>query len=317
MEDKSNQIQKLLSKYKDNSITSSEFEELITLMKNDDLTLKSEMSAHWQSNYSAVDVSQSKSKGKQLIYLRLAASVLIIIALWFLLTIDKSQDQTMVYSTGNGEVLNIELNDGSVVMLNANSELTVASDFDHSMVRQVNLEGEAYFKVAKSEDDNHKKRGFQVKTADIVIDVLGTIFNVNARKGEQRQEVFLEEGSIHYQIAEGEKKPLMPGEKIVYDDKTSELVIQKNIDVDGVASWTKGILSYHDETLGDVLRNLELLFGISLKCSDDIEAERRINLGVPYMDWENTKKALEMALGIVIEKEGHGYLILNNDQISD
>lgn len=317
MEDKSNYIKKLLVKYKENRISASEFEELVSLMTDHESTLKSEMSAHWRVNYSSLTNKRSKTNKRRLVYMGIAASLLFIVGMWYALSDGRTQDQPIVYRTGNGEVLNIELSDGSTVKLNANSELTVAADFDENIMRQVRLEGEAYFKVTKTLNENQEKRGFQVKTTDIVIDVLGTTFNVNARNGVEKQEVYLEEGSIHFQIEDGDKKPLLPGEKIVYDDKTSEIFIEKNIDVDGAASWTKGILRYHDQALSDVLKNLELLFGISLIYGDDIDGNRRINLGVPYMDWENTKKALELSLEIIIKKESNGYLIVNNDQTSD
>lgn len=78
------------------------------------------------------------------------------------------------YSTGIGEQRSIELPDGSMAHMNAQSILEVR--FDESR-RDLRLkDGEALFKVAHDE-----RRPFRVHTRDAVVQAIGTQFNVYAR----------------------------------------------------------------------------------------------------------------------------------------
>ena len=73
-----------------------------------------------------------------------------------------------------GDKLIVVLPDGSKVWLNSDSKLSYSSNFNEKS-RNVILDGEAYFEVAKN-----KKRPFKVQTDKIAINVLGTSFNVSA-----------------------------------------------------------------------------------------------------------------------------------------
>ena len=73
-----------------------------------------------------------------------------------------------------GEKLLVLLPDGSRVWLNADSKLTYPEQFA-KYNRDVTLEGEAYFEIAKN-----KKSPFQVFAENVKIQVTGTCFNVKA-----------------------------------------------------------------------------------------------------------------------------------------
>ena len=82
------------------------------------------------------------------------------------------------------------LPDGSVVWLNAGSSISYEEDFS-GPVREVKLEGEAYFDVAKD-----AKKPFIVHTAGIDIKVLGTSFNVKAYASDKTVETTLIQGLV-------------------------------------------------------------------------------------------------------------------------
>ncbi|MEP6750604.1 MAG: FecR family protein, partial [Bacteroidota bacterium] len=77
-------------------------------------------------------------------------------------------------STRKGSKSNIQLPDGTMAWLNADSKLTYDESFSGDF-REVSLEGEAYFDVVKD-----KSRPFIIHTKTIDIKVLGTAFNVRA-----------------------------------------------------------------------------------------------------------------------------------------
>ena len=131
-------------------------------------TLLRTINGHFASEIQDVDPSRAKAsfenlsrqlkptkKGGQLTARKwrtrmgIAASFLFLLTLGFLAFWPKEDDQ-ITFSTGNGQRLPLELPDGSLVQLNANSTLYYHQDdwWDQDK-RQVWLNGEAYFDVKK------------------------------------------------------------------------------------------------------------------------------------------------------------------------
>ena len=88
------------------------------------------------------------------------------------------------HTTGVGEQVSFPLEDGSVVMLNAQSKIHIAYTDDQRIVRMT--AGEAIFEVAKD-----PARPFKVITDQAVIQAVGTAFNVRHR-GEGTRVTVLE-----------------------------------------------------------------------------------------------------------------------------
>jgi transmembrane sensor len=82
--------------------------------------------------------------------------------------------ETERYRTGVGEERTVSLADGSTIYLNAKSSLSVRIGGES---RELQLEGEGYFEVAPD-----PRRPFRVRTADAVVQAVGTQFNVATRR---------------------------------------------------------------------------------------------------------------------------------------
>jgi ferric-dicitrate binding protein FerR (iron transport regulator) len=89
-----------------------------------------------------------------------------------------------------GSKSEIKLPDGSTVWLNAGSKLCYPADYGKA-TRDVYLEGEGYFKVARQ-----VKKPFVVHTAMMNIKALGTEFNVRAYQDEKVAETMLVSGKV-------------------------------------------------------------------------------------------------------------------------
>ena len=113
------------------------------------------------------------------------------------------------YRTAFGETKTIVLADSSTVILNANSHISFDKNWEQRPVREIWLEGEAYFSVVHKQ--NHQP--FKVSTpGGIAVEVLGTTFNVYHRAVETK--VVLNSGqiSLSFPVDKKEKKILMkPG----------------------------------------------------------------------------------------------------------
>ena len=111
-------------------------------------------------------------------------------------SIKKQQEKYIVMQTissRQGMVTQFDLADGTKVWLNSGSVLQFPTLFTGN-VREVKLNGEAFFKVTKNE-----KQPFRVNAKDLNIDVLGTSFNVVSYDDDNQSEVVLVEGRSSYQ----------------------------------------------------------------------------------------------------------------------
>ena len=110
-----------------------------------------------------------------------AAAVLLLMMVTGYLLLFPSIEK-VVHQTGYGETAQLSLPDGSQVVLNANSSISFLPDWDEKKERTVTLEGEAFFSISHTVD--HQK--FIVHSKNIEVEVLGTAFNVNNRRGKSQ-----------------------------------------------------------------------------------------------------------------------------------
>jgi len=130
--------------------------------------------------------------------MRYSFYILIIVSVGF-----SSCSQTTVTTDDNFE--GVELPDGSIVLLNRNSSISYAEDFNP---RLIDLTGEAYFKVTTSDIP------FIVTTALGEIEVLGTKFDVIASDDELEVEV--ESGKVELRTDDDERE-LSRGQRARYN----------------------------------------------------------------------------------------------------
>lgn len=125
----------------------------------------------------------------------------------------KSEDQPQVLS----------LDDGSTITLGKNSFIRYPVTFDQSR-REVYLEGEAFFNVARDED-----RPFMVYSGGLVTRVLGTSFNIRSLTSTGKTEVEVVSGSVS--VYENTGKPasevnaviLTPNQRVVFEKAVKKL----------------------------------------------------------------------------------------------
>ena len=167
-------------------------------------------------------------KRKKYRLLLAAASVLIIVSITFLLkqhfnnSLKASVQQVYVKPGSKSKII---LPDGTIVRLNSSSTLSYSTDFNKN-VREVELDGEAYFDVAKD-----AKHPFIVHTSNIDIRVLGTLFNVKSYEQDATIETTLLRGSIEVYNKNDASSPkviLRPNEKLVFTKKQDQKIAVAN-----------------------------------------------------------------------------------------
>ena len=199
---------------------------------------------------------------------KIAASLLIIVTCTYLI-ISSNQDSTnedlttaMVEKHNPaGQKSKIFLPDGSEVWLNSESKLSYPDMFSDN-VREVLLEGEAFFSVVKNPD-----KPFIVKSGNVSTTVLGTSFNVNAYGNERSTYIALKSGKVKVNIDNelGNKEMyLEPGEGICYD-KSSHLTIKEEFDEDLLLAWKDGIIKFDDANVDHVFNTLSRWYGVKFE----------------------------------------------------
>lgn len=204
------------------------------------------------------------------------------------------QDNEIVAQRGTKSKL--LLPDGTQVWLNSDSRLSYANSFNDT-IREVVLEGEAYFDVVKD-----VKRPFIVHTSGINIRVLGTAFNVKSYPQDPTIEATLVRGLIEVEKnnqPQSSRILLKPNEKLVYNKKQDMVVmaatagsangegvsdvikgkpesifistLPKNISdsVRTETSWVYGKLFFEGESFRDLAPKMERWFNIKIGFLND------------------------------------------------
>lgn len=200
-------------------------------------------------------------KRRNLLFTGMKYGVAAIILFLLLLNIHRShyRENTSAINmieTSKGEKASVTLSDGTKIWLNAETKLTYPSQFGEGK-REVTIEGEGYFDVAKNE-----QKPFVLNGEEFNIHVLGTQFNVNAYPGEDVS-IALKEGKISVEVKEAESQlELNPSDhlRLTADGQT---ILQK-IDVATINSWTKGEFIFVAQPLAVILRSLERSFNVPI-----------------------------------------------------
>lgn len=164
----------------------------------------------------------------------------------------KKPNQRNMLETPLGGQYKVNLADGTQVWLNAGTTLKFPNQFNGSR-RTVELDGEAYFEVAK--DHAHP---FWVKSGSQNIEVLGTHFNINNYRNEPHIKTTLLEGSI--KLDNGYiQKLIEPGEQATLTGNAFEV---KSVDPALAVDWKNGEFRFKNENLKSIFRKLSRWYDV-------------------------------------------------------
>ena len=162
-----------------------------------------------------------------------------------------------------GERIQIMFQDGTKVYINSDSKLRYPKKFALN-TREVYLEGEAYFVVAKN-----KNRPFIVNLSGPAIHVLGTSFNVQDYPENKDIVVCLDEGNINLTLPTEKKYPVQPGERLVYNKDNQQCTISKMNDMQRPSMWKQNVIVFKDTPLPEVIKILNRWYNVEFKVEDE------------------------------------------------
>ncbi len=209
------------------------------------------------------------------------------------------QFRAEAFSTAVGEQRTIELNDASVVTLNADSRIQVHLD---ETARQIELlRGEALFKVA-----HDTKRPFRVQTRSAVVEAVGTQFNVYDRPEGTRVSVL--EGRVRVRTPQ-ETQSLAAGEEAQVRLDGS---IERNTraDVRNAVAWRERRLVFVDAPLEEMVREFNRYSpALQLRLQDVPAGSHHYNGVFDAADPDSLATLLEREPDLILERHNGEILI--------
>ena len=195
--------------------------------------------------------------------LAVAASLLLgVFLVWHQLTPEHATQLVEINTTTNQHQV-INLTDGSNVVLNTSSYLSYPNQFN-SAARHVELKGEAFFTIT---DD--PSRPFSVSTADLIVQVIGTSFNIYAYPEKNVEEVVVESGIVKVQVpSNATSYQLEAGDRLRFNRKEKQVTITTDIPQNAQA-WRTGNLTFDDTPMPEVCEILEKYFDITIRIENE------------------------------------------------
>lgn len=286
-------------------------------------------------------------------FLRIVAFIIVSFGLGFTaknLLIKRSTDSLITcqeITVPIGSQTTVLLPDQSVVILNAGSKIRYYSNFGVKD-REVWLQGEGYFTVAKN-----KEKTFIVRAGSLVIKALGTKFNVKAYPLENTIETALIEGKVKVERLQNDNLKhksvaglgiLLPNEYIIYTkdkvenninflsilqtpynelDRASDLDIShltnisfiKNIDLQSIISWKEKRWLIKRERLDKLAILLERKYGVKIIFQNESLKSLRFSGTIEDESIDQVIKAVSLSSAVLYKIEGRNIYLRNNSPL--
>jgi transmembrane sensor len=246
------------------------------------------------------------------IYLRIAASLLIMVGLSTLLFRMYFKQNELAHTSDYENITNVTrslqyavLSDSTKIWLNPGTTVSYNNKLFNISTRDVKITGEAFFDVA-----HNPQKPFRVHAGELTTTVLGTAFNVEAYSKEHQIRVLLVRG--HVRVSDGiSRHQMIPGQIMEYDLRGRNMNIS-HVDIsDKQDLFTSGKIVFENVPLKDVINRLEVVFGLSFRIKNPELLKNKMVSGNYYR--ANPEEALHSILfmhGLHFKKKGEKeYLI--------
>lgn len=261
------------------------------------------ISKHIHNTHGVVPMPASADKPRPrrwLFAVAASVSVLMMISAAVLYHINRS----VVITTAYGESRTLFLPDQSKITLNGNSSIRYKPFYFSSQAREVWLDGEAFFAVQHTR--SHAK--FFVHTDELAVEVLGTKFNVNSRRGKTR--VVLEEGKV--QLSTSHEVVVMKPGDLADVSGSSRDIHMKSVNAGDYVSWKSSKLVFRGSTLEEIAQQLEDNFGYTVQFQNPDLRQKEFTGGASTDDVEGLLKNLSEVFALSIDQHGKTIIIKEN-----
>lgn len=268
-----------MDKYLEGTCTEKEKELLDTVLDSYDdqghsdlhldreLDIKNEIYANIISKTGAGANRRNPQKANPKKWMNIAASILIVMgigAAWYLSKVPNTSigHKMITQTTEWGQRTTVNLSDGTMILLNSGSTIEFPDSFQTASVREVKLNGEAFFEVAENPE-----KPFVVKTENVRTTVLGTSFNVNSYAFNTAISVTVRTGRVRVKTSPENgvcmAMALGPNEKMEYNRKDGSFS-KHFAENEDYMDWKNGIIRFDDIDLLEVSKTLSRWYGVHI-----------------------------------------------------
>ena len=209
-----------------------------------------------------------KEKRKRTVYnvigYAAVAFIAFFVGIYAVITKQNSEKRQMAVYACAGNKTDITLPDGTKVTLKSSSTLEYDINRFGKGVRQVYLNGEAYFDVTKDPETR-----FVIKTQRQKITVHGTSFNLQAYDNDKSNTLTLLEGNVSIDLFDVDGKKIRglninPMEKCTWDLRTGQTQVEKIDATEAGLGWNDNIFYFRDMSMADIAERLEHYYDINI-----------------------------------------------------
>lgn len=260
-------------------------------------------------------------------YLAAMASIVVLVAVAFLFfpafkSNDPKGDSVQFYETAVGEQSTVTLPDGTVVVLNTNSRLSVAYSANARILRL--HRGEIHVEVAKD-----STRLLSVLAGNRIVQAVGTSFGVEITQ-DHRIDLVVTEGKVVVGIgtpvqqqsasqqahiprllAQSAKYTVTAGEELVLGAQDEEITSVSAEEIEVRLSWRKGSLIFRGESLEDALAEVERYTTVEFVFLDEELQSKSVSGRYKVGDVEALLIALRTNFNIAHEYVGEDRVLLS------
>lgn len=192
----------------------------------------------------------------------------------------------------------IVLPDGTKVWVNSESSLKFPTRFAGA-AREVELDGEAYFEVAKD-----SSRPFFVQSKSQKVEVLGTHFNIKSYRDEPYEKTTLLEGAVKVSYANlSISRILKPGDQATVSDGRCAV---RAVDVEQAIDWKNGDFIFREESLVQIMKRVSRWYGV------DVAYERGVDLSQTFSGQVSRSKNLSEVIACLESTDDLRFVTKNN-----
>lgn len=168
------------------------------------------------------------------------------------------------YLTGLNEIKKIELADGSVLYLNGGTDVSLIDEKFNKKKREIWLEGEAFFEVAKDPD-----RPFIIHSGKLQTIVRGTSFNIKAYKELNENVISVRSGKVEVRKDAQVLGVLTRNRQLIYQT-ANDVCKSGKAGWESAAAWRDGNLVLNNADIGELKLRLHQHFGVEVACTGDV-----------------------------------------------
>ncbi len=219
------------------------------------------------------------------------------------------------FITEDGQRAKVVLPDSSIVWLNSGTTISYPSNFSEQH-RKVSLKGQAFFQVSHRENNP-----FSVQAKGLIVQVMGTRFDVDAYPENGEVAVVLESGkvSLAHKGSGAFNYTMQPGEKATYNITNNALNLN-SADASIYSSWKDGKLIFRNESMKNVVEKLKRWYNIDIEVANEEVYSSIFSGTIQNESYEEIFRYIEIVCDVSCrlihnyEEEAKPYIIISKKQ---